>query len=190
MKNMQIRKLTELGVALALATILNFLKLYEMPQGGSVTLEMIPIIFIALRWGWKEGAFLGSTYGLLQLLLGASIYYPLQAVLDYPLAYGLVGLAGLVSNLFSKGSFKVRSILIAMATVLGASFRFLAHVISGVVFFGEYAPEGIDVWVYSLGYNATYMIPQIIITIIAMALLSKGLENTSLATINKIQEVE
>jgi len=190
MDNIKIRKLTELGVALALATILNFLKLYKMPQGGSVTLEMIPIIFIALRWGWKEGVFLGATYGLLQLLLDASIYYPLQAILDYPLAYGLVGFAGLVSNLFAKSSFKVRSTLITMATILGASFRLLAHVISGVVFFGDYAPKGVDVWVYSLGYNASYMIPQIIITIIALVLLNKGLENTPLATISKIQEVE
>jgi len=190
MENIKIRKLTELGVALALATILSFLKLYEMPQGGSVTLEMIPIIFIALRWGWREGFFLGTTYGLLQLLLGASIYYPLQAILDYPLAYGLVGLAGLVAKLITKSSFKVRSILISMAIILGSSFRFLAHVISGVVFFGEYAPEGIDVWVYSLGYNASYMIPQIVITIIAMVLLSKGLENTPLATINKSQELK
>ena len=134
--------------------------------------------------------FLGTTYGLLQLLLGASIYYPLQAILDYPLAYGLVGLAGLVAKLITKSSFKVRSILISMAIILGSSFRFLAHVISGVVFFGEYAPEGIDVWVYSLGYNASYMIPQIVITIIAMVLLSKGLENTPLATINKSQELK
>ncbi|TDX52322.1 energy-coupled thiamine transporter ThiT [Orenia marismortui] len=184
MQNNKIQELTELGVALALATILSFLKLYEMPQGGSLTLEMLPIIFISLRWGWKKGFFLGATYGVLQLLLGAKIYYPSQAFIDYPLAFGLLGFSGLVSKLFDEANFKIKSILIVMATLLGGSFRFLAHVISGVVFFGKYAPEGVDVWVYSLGYNATYMIPQIIITIVAMILLDKGLANTSLNEVN------
>ncbi len=188
MKKSKINKLTELGVALALATILNFIKVYTMPQGGSITLEMLPIIFIALRWGWKPGVFLGTVYGLLQLLLGATIYYPLQALLDYPIAYGVLGFSGLISNLFSQNDFKIQAILITLATLLGSSLRFLSHVISGVVFFGEYAPEGIDVWIYSLGYNASYLIPQMILTTIAMILLIKGITNTSLMDLEVNEE--
>jgi thiamine transporter len=169
------KKLTELGVALALATVLNFIKLYELPQGGSVSLEMLPIFFIALRWGLREGIVLGSMYGVLQLLLGAKIYYPLQAIIDYPLAFGVLGLTGIVSYWLDRNNLSKRIILTTGGILIGSLIRLLLHTISGVIFFAQYAPKGQNVWIYSFGYNASYMIPETIITILIMILLIRNI---------------
>ncbi|SJZ57091.1 energy-coupled thiamine transporter ThiT [Selenihalanaerobacter shriftii] len=174
MNNLKTKKLTELGIALALATILNFIKIYELPQGGSVSLEMVPIFFIALRWGIKEGLILGSTYGVLQLLLGAKIYYPIQAVLDYPVAFSVLGLAGIINTWLRKAKIKKRIILVIIGVLLGGALRLLVHTISGVVFFSQYAPESQNVWIYSSVYNLSYMLPETIITIIIMIFLLKS----------------
>jgi len=107
MKKNQIRIMTEIGMAVALSVILNFIPLWRMPQGGSVSLEMLPILIIALRWGAGPGMMAGVVYGLVQLAFGPFIIHPAQLVLDYPLSYMLVGLAGIFSNkinLKTKGS--------------------------------------------------------------------------------------
>lgn len=174
MNDQKVRRLTELGIALALATILNFVRIYQLPQGGSVSLEMIPIFFIALRWGLKEGITLGGMYGILQLILGAKIFYPLQAILDYPVAFGSLGLAGIIHNWIDKNNLKENGILIFSSVILAGGVRLLIHIISGVIFFGEYTPKGQNVWLYSLGYNASYMLPEILITIIVMIFLVKS----------------
>ncbi|MBM7624141.1 energy-coupled thiamine transporter ThiT [Sporohalobacter salinus] len=174
MNNKKVKRLTELGIALALATLLHFVRIYQLPQGGSVSLEMIPIFFIALRWGLKEGITLGCMYGILQLILGAKIFYPSQAILDYPVAFSSLGLAGIVHNWTSRNNFKENGMLITGGVILAGGIRFLIHVISGVIFFGEYAPEGQNVWIYSLGYNASYMLPEIVITIVVMIFLVKS----------------
>ena len=98
MKRNQVRIMTEIGMAVALAAILNFIPLWRMAQGGSVSLEMLPILIIALRWGAGSGMMAGVVYGLVQLALGPFIIHPAQLVLDYPLPYMLVGLAGIFSN--------------------------------------------------------------------------------------------
>src|SRR6056297_3456202 len=90
-----LRAITEISVAVALSLILNFLPLWKMPQGGSVSLEMLPIFFIALRWGLKEGLLAGFVYGLLQLAFNPFIIHPVQLILDYPLPYMLLGLSGI-----------------------------------------------------------------------------------------------
>ena len=92
-----VQALAEIGVAIALAAVLGQVRLFVMPQGGSVSLEMLPIIFIAVRRGVVPGLVAGVLYGLLQLVLpGAFIYHPAQVALDYPLAFGALAVAGLV----------------------------------------------------------------------------------------------
>ncbi len=92
-----VRVLAEIGVAVALAAVLGQLRLFQMPQGGSVSLEMLPIIFIAIRGGVMPALVTGLLYGLLQLILpGAFIYHPAQAALDYPLAFSALAVAGFV----------------------------------------------------------------------------------------------
>ena len=92
-----VQALAEIGVAVALAAVLGQLRLFMMPQGGSVSLEALPIIFVAVRRGVVPGATAGLLYGLLQLVLpGAFVFQPLQAALDYPLAFMALGAAGFV----------------------------------------------------------------------------------------------
>ncbi|MCK8828002.1 energy-coupled thiamine transporter ThiT [Natroniella acetigena] len=163
MDNLKTRRLAELGLALALAVILNFFKIYQMPQGGSISLEMLPIIFIALRWGAKDGFLLGVAYGILQVLLGGFVVHWAQLILDYPLAFGLLGLGGIVGKFFKKDL-----LLIVSSALIGGTLRFLAHFLAGAIFFADYAPQGQNIWIYSFVYNVSYILPEIIITVVIM----------------------
>jgi thiamine transporter len=134
-----------------------------MPQGGSITAgSMIPIIWFALRRGTRAGLEAGTVYGLVKLALpGAEFYHPLQVLLDYPLAFGSLGLAGI---------FKKHPII---GVGVGMFSRFFIHFISGVVYYAAYAPEGMHPVIYSILYNGSYMLPEFIITAILMYLLVK-----------------
>ena len=144
----------------ALAYVLNLIKIYHLPQGGSVTLgSMVPILLIAYRYGLKEGVAAGVIFGLVQLALEGYIYHPVQVLLDYPVAFGVLGLAALFKNRPHVGVF------VAMLA------RFLSHFVSGVVFFGSYAPEGWSPIVYSAFYNGGYILPELVISAILIYLL-------------------
>ncbi|MBA7559218.1 energy-coupled thiamine transporter ThiT [Candidatus Atribacteria bacterium 1244-E10-H5-B2] len=180
MKGNQVKIMTEVGMAVALSVILNFIPLWRMPQGGSISLEMLPILIIALRWGVSPGMMAGVVYGLVQLAFGPFIIHPAQLVLDYPLPYMLVGLAGIFSNkidLKAKGS-TYGWLLLAVFT--GGLGRFVSHFFSGVIFFAQYAPEGQSPWVYSAIYNISYLLPAlllsyvIIIPLIKILVISEG----------------
>ncbi len=157
--NTKTRMLVEGGLAAALAIALSYLKLWRMPQGGSVTLENIPLLIFSLRWGIKAGMGAGVVAGIVQLMLGGYVVHPVQALLDYPLAFGALGLAGSVR----------RPIWVGLS--LGSFLRFACHVLSGVVFFGSYAPEGTNVWLYSTIYNGSYMLPNLVIAFILTYLI-------------------
>lgn len=91
-----VRALCEGAIMVALAQILAYLKLYELPQGGSITLAMVPIFFFAVRWGWKKGLGCAFVFGLLQLLLDGGFAIGWQSMLgDYLIAFGVLGLAGI-----------------------------------------------------------------------------------------------
>lgn len=164
------------GVCLALAEVLSLLKIFEMPQGGSVTpAAMLPIILFALCFGpgWGLGA--AFIYSLLQTLIGGYIMAPMQVLLDYTLAFTGLGLAGFFAAK-AKDRMTETHILkrlrlvpfwkIIAATLLTVSVRLLCSFISGIVFYASYAPEGQAVWVYSLGYNASFLVPEAIITVV------------------------
>lgn len=164
MKRNQVRIMTEIGMAVALSVILNFIPLWRMPQGGSISLEMLPIFIIALRWGASSGMMAGVVYGLVQLAFGPFIIHPAQLVLDYPLPYMLVGLAGIFSSkidLKAKGS-TYGWLLLAVFT--GGLGRFVSHFFSGIIFFAQYAPEGQSPWVYSAIYNISYLLPALLLS--------------------------
>ncbi|MFN2340412.1 MAG: energy-coupled thiamine transporter ThiT [Halanaerobium sp.] len=167
------RMLAEIGVAVALAVVLNFLKLWRMPQGGSVSLEMLPIFVVAFRWGLGAGIFGGLAYGLLQLMFGAYVIHPVQLIMDYPLPYMVLGVAGI---------FKIRKdeiiqpLKMFWAVVVASILRLIIHILSGAIFFGSYAPEGQNVWVYSTVYNATFLIPTTIVTYVVVMIVMKALE--------------
>lgn len=158
-KEINTRVLAEIAISIALATALSMIKI-GLPYGGSITLgSMVPILLIAYRRGLKAGLLTGIVYGFVQMVVDGWVYHPLGMILDYPLAFGVLGFAAL---------FKKKPVLGVIVTL---ALRYISHVVSGIVFFYMYAPEGVSPIVYSLTYNATYMIPEIISSSILIYLL-------------------
>ncbi len=167
------------GMAIALSSVLSLIRLFEMPQGGSVTAaSMLPVLFVTLALGPAWGIGIGVVYGILQFVLQPYSAHWASVILDYPLAFGLLGLAGLMArpvaeriserNLLRRLS-AIHWPMIISAVSIGMLGRTLAHVLSGVVFYASYAQEaGQNPWIYSLVYNLSYMIPEAIITIIVL----------------------
>lgn len=159
-KKIQTKQLVFASVAMALAIVTSFIKFVDLPFGGSATLfSMFFICFIGYLYGTKIGLLAGIAYGFLQLIINPSVYHPIQLLFDYPIAFGCLGLAGI----FSKSKYGL-----VKGYILGVFGRYIAHVISGYVFFSDYAPTGQSPLIYTLGYNATYILPEAIITIIIL----------------------
>ena len=161
------KKLAMAGIMIALSQILSYVKVYNMPQGGSVTTgSMVPIILFSLIYGLKDGLFAALVYGLLQFILGGGVaIHPLSILLDYLLGFGVLGLAGVFHT-------KTKYLPKALIGGLFASvMRYLMVFIAGVVVWGSYAPDTMPVWQYSLTYNGSYMVPEIILTLVVIALV-------------------
>lgn len=152
--------IAQIGIALALATVLKIFRIYHLPQGGSVTLgSMIPIILMAIFYGSEVGFLTGFLYGIITLILDPYILHPVQVLFDYPLPFMALGLAGHFKNNKLLGTF------IALFT------RFLCHFISGVVFFGSFAPKGMSPVLYSLVVNGIFIGVEGAICMVIIALL-------------------
>jgi len=156
------RKLTEIAVCIAMAVVGSFIKVWEMPQGGSVALTMVPILLISIKRGPWAGAVTGAIYGVLSLLIAGVIYHPMSILLDYVLAFGLLGLAGF---------FRKNVPQVILGCFVGVAGRFVSSLVSGAVLFAEYAPAGQNPWIYSLVYQATYLVPEFIISTVIIVLL-------------------
>lgn len=155
------KKLALGAVCIALSSVLSLVKVIEMPQGGSVTAaSMLPIIIFAYAYGAGPGLSLGAVYGVLQFILKPYFYSLPQFLLDYPIAFGAIGLAGLFSK--SKNTY----VGLTLGSIVASLGRLIAAVASGVIFFAEYAPEGMSPMAYSLGYNASYMVPECIVCVV------------------------
>jgi thiamine transporter len=160
----QTKVLAEGAIIVALTVILKDIMppIYHLPQGGSVSAAgMVPLLWFALRRGLRAGLEAGGVYGLVNMALGSYIVDPVQALLDYPLAFAALGLAGL---------FKKYPLL---GVTLGIGGRFLAHFVSGAWFFWMYAPEGVSPIVYSAVYNGSYMVVELAISLIIIYILQK-----------------
>lgn len=169
--NIKIEEIVEGGVFIALATVLSLITIYKMPQGGSITAaSMAPIIIYSIRWGVKKGLIAGAIYGLIQFFISPYFLSPMQFLLDYIIAYSLLGIAGLGK----RNDFELMNVLPAAGLAMVA--RALSHILAGVFFFAEYAGDQ-NPWIYSSIYNFSYMIPELIITTIIISLLNKPLIN-------------
>ncbi len=167
--------LAEGGMMIALAALLSYVKIYQAPNGGSVTAgSMIPILLFAIRWGILPGLAVGASYGLLDFVLKPYFVHPIQFLLDYPLAYGALGLAGLV-YVFSHNKTQNQYPVIGFGVFIAIIGRMAAHVISGVVYFSEYAGDQ-NPWIYSIGYNASYLIPELVISAVVLILIWKPVQ--------------
>ena len=150
------------AAAMALALVCSMIKFADLPLGGSVTLfSMLFIVLIGYWYVPYVGVMAGVDYGLLQFVIEPIFYTLPQMLFDYPLPFGALGLAGF----FSERKWGLQA-----GYVTGVIGRYLFHVVSGVIFFASFAPEGMHPLVYSLGYNATYIVPEAVITLILISL--------------------
>ena len=168
--HLKIRALCEGAIMVAVAQVLSYVKLYELPNGGSLTPAMFPILLFALRWGLGRGLLAGFVFGLLQLVFDGAYAWGWQSmVLDYLLAFTPLGLAGL---------FKGKAWGIFPGTVIGCVGRFIVHYISGVTIYRITEPTSVpglgtydSASLYSLVYNGSYMLPNALLAIAIAALL-------------------
>lgn len=167
--------IVEAGIMLALSVVLSRIKVYEAPMGGSVTAgSMIPILLFAMRWGAAPGVIVGITFGILKLALGGWVLSPLQAILEYPVAFGFLGLAGLFSNDNNDlvdGKYYIKTVSSVLLAIMG---RFACHFTAGMVFFREYAGDQ-NPWIYSLLYQSTYLIPEFLVSAIIISIIWRPL---------------
>lgn len=166
MRNQRVVVLVEIALLAALGYVLDLVG-FSMPQGGSVTFVLVPVIVIAFRRGVVAGLITGLLIGVLQVVTGRFYAAPLsfeivliQVFMDYFLAFMVAGFAGLFRSSFIHAFEKANKTKMAIAVVLGAALasvlRYIVHVLSGIFFFAEFAGEQ-NVVLYSLVYNATYM---------------------------------
>ena len=168
--HLRIRGLTEGAILVAMAFVLSFVKLYELPNGGSLTPAMFPILFYALRWGLGRGLGAGFVFGMLQLIFDGAYAWGWQSmILDYLLAFTPLGLAGI---------FRGKAWGIFPGTVIGCLGRFAVHYLSGVTIYRIIEPTSIpglgtydNPHLYSLMYNGTYMLPNMLLAMALAAVL-------------------
>ena len=142
------------GIMLAIAYILSYFRVYQFPMSGSVTpMSMFFVSLIGICFGPKIGLASAFTFGLLQLTNIPFIIHPIQLILDYPLAFGALGLAGFFHN-------KKYGMFIGFA--VGVVGRWFFSSLSGYFFFYQWAWEGWSVLPYAMAYNAIYMFTEMV----------------------------
>jgi thiamine transporter len=158
------KTLAEIIVLVSTAGALSLIShsFFSLPQGGSINVGMVPIFWLALRRGWKIGIFGGAVFGVVDLAIEPFVVNPAQLILDYPLAFAVLGLAGF----FQKYP--------VIGVIVGVTGRFASHFISGIIYFANYAPAGMSPAVYSAIYNGTYLIPSMIICAIVIGIMQKS----------------
>ena len=159
------------GICVSLSFALSYIKLWDLPQGGSVTLvSFLPIMLFAYLYGAKKGLFVGFVYGLLQSLQDPYIIHPAQFLLDYPVAFAMAGFAGVLKNVNMKSP----QLKFALSALIGGAMRYVAHVLSGAFAFGAYALDAgaSNVFAYSLAYNSFVFVDIALVIIAGVLLLS------------------
>ena len=170
---MRVRALCEGAVLVAVAQILSYLKLWEMPWGGSVVLSMVPLVLYAVRWGLGPGLLSGFVFGVLQFVFDGGFAIGWQSIIgDYLLAFAVMGFAGL---------FKGKKNGIYWGSLLGTFLRFLVHYVTGATLWAEYMPDeffGMTMtspWIYSALYNGSFLLLSLVLTLVVVAILQKPL---------------
>ncbi|RGC78401.1 energy-coupled thiamine transporter ThiT [Faecalimonas umbilicata] len=177
-KKIGTKQLVVCAMAVALAMVTSMLKIYSFPFGGSVTLfSMLFICFVGYLYGPATGMLTGAAYGVLQLLIEPYIYFPLQVLVDYPLAFGALGLSGC----FSKSKHGL-----VKGYLFGVLARYVFAVISGWLFFGEYAWDGWAALPYSLVYNGCYIFAEAALTVLVLSIpaVSKAMKKVKITAVN------
>ena len=183
MRNSKTKILVESAILIALSTVLSLIKIWQMPLGGSLTLlSMLPICYISIRHGLKWGIGAAFVYSCIQLSMdiAAAMGWGLNAArwagmiaFDYIIPFTALGVAGIFAKKGIKG--------IIAGTTLALVLRFLSHVISGSIIFDIWMPEGwANPFIYSIAYNGTFMLPELILTLIGAAIVFKALKDRNM----------
>lgn len=187
-RKQSVYRLTESAILLAFAAVLSVLKIVDMPYGGSVTaFSMLPLLVIAYRHGTRWGLFTAFTYSLIQLLLGLDNFsyatsfsaVVMIALFDYLLAFLVLGLGGLLRGKLPQGA------ALAVMSVVTGLLRYVCHVISGCTVWAGLSVPTADALISSLSYNATYMLPEILILVLGALYLSRllSLDGTTVSRV-------
>ncbi|MBQ8057787.1 MAG: energy-coupled thiamine transporter ThiT [Ruminococcus sp.] len=189
-------RLVTSGVLIGLASVLSVIKVFALPFGGSVTLfSMVPILVLGYMYGVKWGLLSGCVYGVLQMILGATMSQAfaglngfsivIMALLDYIVAYVVVGMSGMF-----KDKLKNHTVSFALGSTVAILFRLVCHFLSGWILWGGYASSYFEEMnnsfgnymlssfdgqllaaLYSLVYNASYMLPELVMSVIGVVAL-------------------
>jgi len=163
------RSITYAGIMIALSFALSYIRVLKMPMGGSITLaSLLPIMLYSYMFGVKKGMIVGLIYGVLQAIQDPWILHPAQFLLDYPIAFAGIGLAGILR------STKLKPVLaFVLGALIASVLRFASHFISGVFAFGSYSEsyESLSPLLYSLVYNSTFVFPDAGISIVIGTIL-------------------
>ena len=190
-KKQKNRRLAESALMLALSTILAELAVFSLPFGGSVTLfSQVPVILVSYRYGVKWGLTTGLAMSIIQLIFGIQNFsyvsgmaaFLILALCDYLIAFSALGLGGMF-----KGEIKNDILAISLGGVVVTVIRFICHFISGATIWKEYA-EGAPVLEYSFTYNASYMLPELIITVVGLVILAGIFDLNSIELKTKIKK--
>lgn len=194
-KKEKIRRLVESALMLALSTLLAEFAIIKFPFGGSVTIfSQVPMVFISYRYGIKWGAFAGLCMGIIQMLFGLENFayvsgiaaYLILIFADYIIAFGALGFGGMFKN-----KIKNPVIAIGLGGAVVSVIRFICHFISGVTIWGDYAEGAQAVWEYSFTYNAGYMIPELIITVVGCVVLASVFDlNSKEIRVRKLKKAD
>ena len=179
-KQKKMLRLVESGLMLAMATVLSLVKVLDLPYGGSITaFSALPLILVAYRHGLWQGLLTAFAHALIQLMLGTSVFsygFSIQAViaivmLDYLLAFTVLGLGGIF-----RRKCQSQGTALVLGAVLTGALRYILHTIAGcTVWAGLSIPDSAAL-IYSLAYNATYMLPETIVTALGAWYLSKAVD--------------
>lgn len=185
------RKLTESAVMIATATVLSMLKLIDLPYGGSVTLcSMLPVMLIGYRFGIGAGLLGGFAYSVIQLLLGLNtLAYATSAAaavaivfLDYIFAFTFIGLGGVFKKLF-----KNQSASMCLGMLLVCLIRYIFHTVSGCTVWAGLSIPTEKALLYSLSYNATYMLPELLVSLLITFYISAAVDFRGEKLIRKVK---
>jgi thiamine transporter len=145
------------ALSMAAAFALSYVKIFQFPNGGTITIaSMLPLFIFAYIAGPWSGIAVGLCYSMLQFIQEPVAYHWAQFLLDYPLAFAMLGLAGFFRNNIYLGA------------IVGSTARFICHFLSGFIFFGSFAPAGQSVYLYSFIYNISYILPDLVICLIIL----------------------
>lgn len=174
MRNQRVTTIVEVGLSVALAAVLGLVKI-TLPwniAGGSVSLTMVPIFILAARRGLVPGVVAGVLFGVVDYFMEPFAVHPVQVLLDYPVAFGACGLAGFIAP-FARRTLSAARVAgwTVIGAVVGGAGRFTASFVSGIVFFGANAEAGQPVWLYSLLYNGSYLLPSVVACTVVAAVV-------------------